>query len=459
MNILRLLFKIKNVKIINFYEKVLGCFSRKLTDEEVKEFIKLYLNLNYTKEKYGFAIIDYLNAAYDREVFSDEELDELLLNSRYFKTLPDELVCKFMKKFGFCSVIQGSMVPRFISFMTSRVVDVKELIDLINSTSIVDFSTAKQMLINQRDINVLIEAERKVGFVADKLALGEDIIKSGLYSFADFIKYCEYVNPSIDYLIEWLREYYNLTEDKRLKNQILDKLLRFAVSEDVFPNPDNRIINLKHHKKIEGYDYYTYEIERNGKFSEEMKTALIKKITRSHDKRLMWAWLSYVKAQDNKIMIDRLLECSSDTIVLTLSCLKSEDFEYALKTLIERNGRKIDLVLAKLEEYIDSFTTEKIDEVITILINIKPDYQVSRQLAIELIKMHSRYTLALFRMFDFTTEEREAIYETYKSQGAEDSCAIYGAYLLSGKREKLLNAEDNENGVKSLEQMRERKKR
>lgn len=456
MSILKVLLKIGHTKMVKFFLNVRDIsYLDKLKKPKLKEFIELYLQKDFRAKKDGLEIVNYIKKAYERKAFSESELDQLLVQAKYFETMPDDMVELLIKKFEFCSGIPAKDIPNFVSKLTSRINDSKVLMELMVGYCYVDFTLAKRMLVNTGDIDTVIKAERYGGAAArDKIALGLELIQSGLYSLKQFERYCQEANPSINFIVDWIREYYILEQDENNKNRILDLLISLATVEENFPQADNKIFDLRNNKKIVGYDYYMRALANNEKYDEEIKSALIKKMIETKNYKLMCSWLNFVEAKDNKLLVEELMGYGANVGALTLNSLRGDLLDYALGILGQKDRVFIDQVMAAIINYSNCFSVSKLDKIVEFLTFIRPDYRFQKEFMIMLVNKRSRYTLAIFRMYDFTQEEREAIYTSFKDSGMDDCCTIYGAYLMSGDKNKLLNAQENEESSKNLERLR-----
>lgn len=455
MSILKVLLKMGHTKMVKFFLNVTDIsYLDKLKKPKLKEFIELYLQKDFRNKKDGLEIVNYLKKAFERKVFSASELDQLLVQAKYFETMPNDMVELLIKKFEFCSGIPAKDIPNFVSKMTSRINDSKILIELMVSYCYVDFTLAKRMLVNTGDIDTLIKAERYGGNAHDKIALGLELIQSGLYSLKQFERYCQETNPSIYFIVDWIGEYYTLEQDENNKKKILDLLISLATVEENFLQDDNRIFDLRNNKKIVGYDYYMRELANNEKYSEEIKSALIKKMMEAKNYKLMCSWLNFVVAKDNKMLVEELMTYSPNIVALVLNSLSGDLLDYALGILGQKDRAFIDQVMVAIIEYSNCFSVSKLDKIVEVLTYIRPDYRFQKQFGIMLVNKRSRYTLAIFRMYNFTQEEREKIYISFKDNGMDECCTIYGAYLMSGDKNKLLNAQESEESSKNLERLR-----
>ncbi len=433
------------MNLINTYLKTIGTKGlnifftsqslMKLEVSEVRDFIKLYLNKPYVNNN---DIIDYLNIALNKKAFTAAELDELLVNSKFFNTMPESDIYSFLKRFGFLLKIATSNLPKFITKCTRRLHNLDQIINLINTSSAINIEAAKQIIVSSGNIETIIRCENKITRESDRLGLGSAMINSDMYALEEFKAYCIGTDASVFSIADWIADYINSKKSPKERNSALDLLIEFANTEEEYPKEDNKLIDIKRKQKYTGYRYYAYNISINPKYTPEINRIILKKLLHQKNYKFLCACLSFIDDTLNHEIINSLLACDSDTIITLLSCVSDKDLLYTLNTLLKKDASVLDEVMSKLCQNARFFPVGRIDIILDVLFN-NSSYRFKREDTILLIECGSKYTLDFFRNYDYQPEERKRILDFYKDNNMVDYCTLYGDFLLSGNKAEIFH--------------------
>ena len=159
-------------------------------------------------------------------------------------------------------------------------------------------------------------------------------------------------------------------------------------------------------------------------------------------------------------MIDALMKENVEVVEDTLSSISDKYLEYALVKLLNRDRDFINEVIAYiLNDYNKLrylFDIERIDMILDFVYYRFHDFKILKVWAINLIKLGSKYIPKFMSEYDFTKEEREDIFESYKLSDS-DFERVYGSYLLTGDKDYWVSEKEAKEQFARFERCRIKK--
>ena len=161
--ILKILMKIGNLKWIDDYLNIR--ILNKLSVEDLKEFVIWYLNQEYdAKTNNKECVFGILDVA--RKKIPLEELEELVINSRFMQSKPDKDFYYFFRFDDFLNsngnLLNLEGMPLLQTYLTSRIDTNDELIFLINRNAAIDYDYAFRKLVSVGNVDTLLEYAKQL---------------------------------------------------------------------------------------------------------------------------------------------------------------------------------------------------------------------------------------------------------------------------------------------------------
>lgn len=377
--------------------------------EKQREFFKSYLAYDFEPGKTQFDILSFLA---DKTIFSNEEADDLLVHSNYFRMMPDVLIYPLLMKLE-----DGHYpYPEFSKYLIKRLNNPLELALL---SSKYESSQLAKQLVQSCDIDNLINVYVSLNDSFRNAYLNREI--ANYYSLKDIQRYCLETKIGV---LEILNIFSYLLKREE-KVQVIDTMVEVVLKK-------NHILG-----RVKGQERTPFEIFYgyvNTYFLEDIDTVALS-VLKSDNTVLMYQWVLNTKSKHNTDIVDRLIMMKD---YLFIGYLTGEYLEYAIKKMIADN---------KLLEFVDRicmmatvYEVNQLDLVIDSIYRLNPGFELSRKQALEVIKAGSKYALKMLEKYDFEQEERDEIYRFYKRIGSELG-NLFGAYLISGEKNKLLSEE------------------
>lgn len=423
-----------------------------------KDFLIEYLSNPYDpKYKKKYNIINYIIKIMRGQLLTFKELDELLCNSNYIMSMSDAEAYQFLVRMGILLDPNCiSKIPKVRTVLSSKVKSFDDRLTLINRNTIANVDLLLTSIIEEGDLDELIRT-KQVLINRDNIVLFDNILaNSNLYSLDEFKKYAETGVVNASAVVDFVYNYYNKESNFEEKNRALDYLLEMANIEDKFNNDVNMIKFRKTGVSYRGFFYYAYVIASNPFYSEDFKNSLAQKLIDTANWKFMCAWLQFIESPLNVKMIDILLSFTPSVIVMMLLSVNAIYFEQATRNLMEKDKNVINAVISILCSEPNISDISRIDEILEVLFYVHPEYKISHDLIIKLIEAGSLYTYNFFKGEEFSEDERKHIYDYYICHECNLYLSLFGAFLHSGEKEKLLSSEEMEPLKEKI--LRERKK-
>lgn len=465
--VLKILMLIGNVKLIDGYIAK-GKLS-KLKGKKLRDFTVWYLNQKYNpKTEYKEMVFSIVDKA--RKVFSLEELEEMVIDSRFLATKPNADIPYFfifdndLKRRGNLLNLDG--MPLLQTYLTSRIDSNRKLIDLINTRSALDYDYAFRKLASADNINVMLEYDRLLNkdIRYYHFMLAKRMVLSNLYSFADIKKYFLETNNDAETIVNCFISLFEAKEQPSEKEQVINSFT--AIIDEI----QNRIesgeeTDLLTGEYLPGYEECAFAIFKSS-VSLDMINELVKKLLQ--DKKYYFInelFLNGIESDYDYDVLDALMLEDKNIIKDTLSSISDKYLEYALTKLLDRDRSFINDVIEFIcDDYNNLYMlydAERIDRTLEFIYFRYYDFKISKESAISLIKIGSKHIPKFMGEYDFTEDERKDIYESYKWKDS-DFERVYGLYLVNGDRKYLLSEKDAKEEFAKLKarrkKVRERRK-
>lgn len=439
---LEILKKIGNVSYIDSFLMKKGRNNlRKLSALELEEFLKWYLNQEFSdNSEYPFVVFHYLKEALEYKI----DIDELATLSLCFKTMPEEYIYRFLKNNNrYIIPLNLNGLTLLKTYLTSRITDKEELINLINllpESCYFDFDLAYRRL-GEDNLDTLLEYNRKLNTNGKRENFTKKVLQTGKMTLEEIKRYFLEVGALVITQVEYFGKLYEEAKDAEEKNKILDAFI------DIINCNQNKIDQGIEKNEITGgfipscYEYI-YAISRPIKFSMKMKNQMARKLLNAKNYKFMYEWLSNIKCSFNYELIDALMLEGKFVVKETLAIIDNNYLEYALTKLLTRDKDFISEVIELIcNESKLFFDINRIDKILGFIYYRYYDFKISKESAINLINMASKYTPKFMNEYDFSESERNDIYEAYEDYES-DFIRIYGLYLISGNKEYLYSEKD-----------------
>ena len=308
-------------------------FVLSLNKEDFTEFFNWYLNQDYNFFENRNAIYNYVLMALAKAYFSYNEMEELLIESKYFESIPEDDIYDFLYsssvRFNF-----AKFLPLFVTYLTSKITSEEHLIRLTNFGCVIDMDCALRKLVEIRNIEKLITFTKQIYNYSTKKDLFIQTLKSNFYSFEDIKNYIIKTDLATSIVVDVFADFYkdNMTEKGDL---ILDTLIKVA-STPISDDSTNKAIDTRTNETLEGCEYYAYEISYNASWTKEMKIDFAKKLLASKNHEFIYYWLSHnTDCPYNYEIIDAMLKEDMSVIIRILAYVNDTYLEYVVMQLVK----------------------------------------------------------------------------------------------------------------------------
>ncbi len=435
-------------------EKLLGNNNyrllKKLNEKQFKAFFTWYLEHEYNiTTKFPMFSFSLINTA--EEKMEIDEIEELVMNSKYFETIPLDRIIYFLRCGSFLKIVDLDHFTFLKTFFTSKIKDYDILIELINGKRNIDYDYVFRSLVEIKDIEKLIEYNNILFNLEDRRKLIKVMIDSCYYTLEDFQNFIFNTILYIKDIVNILVELYN-KENVYDKNEILDM---FIFETDIIsPGYQESKYSLRDIRYS-----YAYEITRNGNISLEMKNDIAKRLLEEKNYDFIYEWfLNNIDCDYNYKIIDTMMLEDEGMVKKVLASVSNKYIEYALTKLLDRDRSFIRYVIEYIcrdYDIIGQFEVERIDKILEFIYYRYYDFKISKISAINLIKLGSKYISKFMSEYEFSEEERKDISDFYSWTGGDlDFQIVYGKYLRSGDKKYLLRETDAKSMFLELENKR-----
>ncbi len=466
--ILKILMKIGKLKWIEDYLNIR--ILNKLSVEDLKKFVIWYLNQEYdAKTNNKECVFGILDVA--RKKIPLEELEELVINSRFMQSKPDkDFYCffrcdVFLNNKGNLLNLEG--MPLLQTYLTSRIDTNDELILLINTKAAIDYDYAFRKLVSVGNIDILLSYAKQLeqnekyyhygkychSELTKKMAL------SSLYSLEEIEKFLKEVGVKADVIVEVFVYLFGQTKENQNKESVISTFI--SIVDFYQKKVDNgQESDAKKGDYLPGYNECAFSILKFS-ISMDMKNEISKNLLQNKNWRFInELFFNSFESDNDYDMIDALMKENVEVVEDTLSSISDKYLEYALVKLLNRDRDFINEVIAYiLNDYNKLrylFDIERIDMILDFVYYRFHDFKILKVWAINLIKLGSKYIPKFMSEFDFTKEEREDIFESYKWIDS-DFEKVYGSYLLTGDKDYWVSEKEAKEQFARFERCRIKK--
>lgn len=466
--ILKILMRIGNLKWIDDYVdiKILN----KLSAKDLKKFVIWYLNQEYdAKTNNKECVFGILDVA--RKKIPLEELEELVINSRFMQSKPDkDFYCffrcdVFLNNKGNLLNLEG--MPLLQTYLTSRIDTNDELIFLINRNAAIDYDYAFRKLVSVGNVDTLLEYAKQLNQNEKYYHYGKhcqsDLAKqmalSGLYSLEEIEKFFKEVVLRSETIVEIFIKFFEYTQENEKRNIVINTFISIV---DFYQKKidSGQETDSKTGDYLPGYDECAFSISRFD-ISSDMKNIISKNLLQNKNYRFInELFFNDFEFDYDYDIIDALMEENIEDVENTLSSINDKYLEYALVKLLNRGKDFVsDFISYMCNDYdrlLYLFEIDRVDTILDFIYYRFHDFKILKACAINLIKLGSKYIPKFMSEFNFTKEERRDIYELYKWRNS-DFEKVYGSYLLTGDKDYWVSEEEAKEQFARLERCRIKK--
>ena len=228
-----------------------------------------------------------------------------------------------------------------------------------------------------------------------------------------------------------------LTVFRELDSNLLDTLFEVLIKKI-------RAMNKK------DADYYMKQFFKGmistNKYNENSLDYLALKIDSLNNISIILLWLMNTKCSANYFLLDKYFDSINCNILLDAldkGYIKSIFLKYIHKNKFREAQEFIKLCIANLD---------KMESEVTTLLKIGRSYPnlLDEESILKLIRFNNKYIIYFVYDYDLSEKIRFEILNIFKKENKYDLAVIYGAYLISGDKTKLLN----EREIEKSEEMR-----
>ena len=466
--ILKILMRIGNLKWIDDYVNIK--ILNKLSAKDLKKFVIWYLNQEYdAKTNNKECVFGILDVA--RKKFPLEELEELVINSRFMQSKPDKDFYYFFRFDDFLNsngnLLNLEGMPLLQTYLTSRVTSNEALILLINNSAAIDYDYAFRKLASVGNIDTLLEYAKQLNQNEKyyhygkhcQSELAKQMVLSGLYSCDEIERFFKEVVLRSETIVEIFIKFFEYTQENEKRNSVINTFISIIdfYQEKVDNGQEN---DSKTGDCLPGYDECAFSILKFS-ISMEMKNEISKNLLQNKN----WCFINELffnsfESDNDYDMIDALMKENVEVVEDTLSSISDKYLEYALVKLLNRDKDFINEVIAYILNDYDKlrylFDIERIDTILDFIYYKFHDFKILKVWSINLIKLGSKYIPKFMSEFDFTKEEREDIFKSYKWMDS-DFERVYGPYLLTGDKDYWISEEEAKEQFARFERCRRKK--
>lgn len=423
-----------------------GEYFLRLNKKEFTKFLNWYFSQEYqsTKEHQNapFKCIELATNALD-----NEDIDEQAISSKLFTSIPEERIYSFFKTGCYYPVLDIKTFPLLQTYLTSRITDDQNLINLLNRSISIDADYAYRKLAEEelkqiiRYFNSLMHGEDRKNFTLQ-------IFRN--HSLEDLKIFFESIDCPIYIIVEGFTQNYNNEPSQEVKSQILDTLISLFGSSTSPTQEETSIEENYYHKT---YEEYARNIAANKNVTEEMKNQLAQKLLKDKNYDFIYYWFtSDIECAYNYQIIAAMTKEDADICTKLLMSINDKYLEHAFIKIINQGKEKVAQVIHEICEKIEFFEISRVDKILAMVYFKDYNFQISKEDALSLILAGSIYIPKFINDFEFAENEREMILASFEN--SPDLLSLYGAYLHSGFKDKLLPKSENE---EKLAQMRARR--
>lgn len=427
MLFLKLLLKFKGIKKVDAFlhddPDYLYCYK----DISIVEFINLYLKHSFdSSNPYPFAIFSYI-----KKINTWNWNYTKLINTTYFNSMPSSYVIDAL----LINHLSIDGYEDFVNYMIAKLEN-KDIPRLKELSKIEPFTKSLPALVDKlttyKDIDLIIALFPKLN--KEDISKILNIVYLN-YNYLDIKKFA----LSLDSIIYLEDIIYWLLDNNKIKD-VLDILIGIDAKNQL-ENNNNTFLDF-------------VKLLENDSPENEYIPLLAEEILNSGNFRLMYYWVITIDCIKNYEIIDNLLlnkNLNLSKFVLDL------DYTYA-EYVVRKICNEMEIVkLEKLVEgifgYVEDNVIEKVDYILSLISYLRPTYEIPKGLVMNLLVYDTRYYRAILENYEFSLEERQLILSWLHLNKRYDLIAIYGSYLLSGDKNKLvaeLIISDNKDTLKRL---------
>jgi len=399
---LKMLLLLKGIKGVDKY-LAKSDILHTLKASQAQAFFATYLSKSFDiTNKSCFNIFNYLKK---RNVFTESQLEELLLNSNYFNTMPSSFAFSCVKELKF---LNNYKLKRFTTKYLEMIKDKRELKIITEMYPEYKDLYAPKILAS-KDISYILSFK-------DNSKITMNIIENmqGNLPFADLKKFILNCKMDTVAIFNLLNPYF-VTNKKAVLEFILDiyKSL-YLYRNDMDDNLFFKVLNSNPNLSIEDKDYMA-------------KQVLAIKWKDTHI-----SWLNNVDCSYNFTYLNKYVESNSFSIDFILN-LKVEYYRY-LKIALYNKGTKfmhefLNTILANLNHY----NFNLINEIIADLSGNLSSFTLTKTDIFNLLNLGVSGDIItnLFRYYYFSESEKLEIYHIFRSQNRDDLIITWGSFLFN----------------------------
>lgn len=435
------IFKLLGINYTNDWlknHKKLALFEN-LTKKEVKDFFIWYLSISYCDNSKTI-IFPYLKEAVISGIISANEVDEMLSNSLFAKSLPSDLLEYIYNINSFICPLW----PKFNLIMVNKLAEKDGLLERVMRSTCNDYILKlvvdKLTELPIKEINVNLSS---ISYL-DQQLLVKELVEKGNYTLLELKKFMidndlpiSIIVPVFGFLLEKSRE--------EEQNQVLDvflELINEFVAKTKNENTAHKLIDIRSGHVTQEYELFVLEISKCSSYNETIRDKIAAKILALGNEEFMLYFVAHINSLKTIEMINHLVDVSIDMAIKVFALVPSELFNYTLNRIIAKEESYAKAIVDIMIENTDNFSIDTIGSVLKGVAQVYPKFKVGPKNAISLVKKGSKYSKILISYYHFSKEDRTEIINAYVSEGREDLMAVYGGYLISGHRARIVEGKD-----------------
>lgn len=422
-----------------------GEYFLRLNKKEFTKFLNWYFSQEYQSAKeHQSAPFKCLELA--TNTLDNEDIDEQAISSKFFTSIPEERIYSFFKTGCYYPVLDLKTFPLLQTYLTSRITDNQNLINLLNRSISIDADYAYRKLAEE-ELKQLIKYFISLMHREDRDNFAFQIFKN--HSLEDLKKFFENVDCPIYIIVEGFTRNYNNEPSQEVKSQILDTLISlFGLSSS--PTLETPIEENYYHKT---YEEYARNISANKNVTEKMKNQLAQKLLKDKNYDFIYYWFtSDIECAYNYQIIATMTKEDANICTRLLMAINDKYLEHAFMKIENQGKEKVAQVIREICEKLEFFEISRVDKILAMVYFKDYNFQISKESAFNLVLAGSIHIPRFINDFEYAENEREMILASFEN--SPDLLSLYGAYLHSGSKDKLLPKSENE---RKLAQMRTRR--
>lgn len=402
MIILKMQLLLRGVKGVDKYLEKSNVLHT-LTSSEAQAFFAAYLNKKFdpTNKSY-FKIFTYLKK---RNVFSENQVEELLLSSNYFNTMPTTLAFPLLKEL---KLTTNYKLKKFVSKYIAMINDPYDL--KVVSEMYPEFKELyASKIVASHDIEYILSYKKKPKITANIISCMDNTL-----SFSDMKKYILNCKMDAKSIFKLLNPYFN--QDKKA---VLDFI--FITYQELYLYRNDMDDNI-----------FFNALNNNPNITRDDKDYLAQRVLNIKWKDAHISWLNNVDCFYNFTYLNKIVEASFIDLDFILS-LKIEYYRYLRTKLFNRGQEFMDALISTVLSNLNQYNRELINEIIMDCACNLSSFTLNKKEIFSLLMWGAddKVITKIFQDYDFDEFEKIEIFRIFRSLNRDDLIINWGAFLFN----------------------------